>query len=188
MTTILTRRESIIAAAASIAGLAGLLSACANQANVDAQIVADVNGLEAFANQLVTAFQKNDPNAISAADMANIQNAEATVNAALAALSAQTPINTGEPLLQKIEDGFTTAFNIISAALPVAAAAFPPIAALVPEWDAAMALLPVLVAYVNTLIAQLGQPAPASARPLPKAIHEKMTPAQARQRLGIPTV
>lgn len=197
---VMTDRRRFLIGSLMAAIPAALLTACAStgssSAVVQAQIVADVKGLEGVVTALMTAINASAPGAISADDQATIAKDEAVLEAAVNALSGATPIGTGATLLEQIDNGLNGALGIIGAALPALAVAYPAVAGVVPVYNAAVALLPVLEAYINSIIVQINPAAPpvASAHRYGAVSAKRgvpaisLTPKQARDVLHIPTV
>lgn len=174
----------------------GMLSivmlACSTQstANIDAQALADAQGLLNVTKAMVTAFEQNDPSAL-AAQQVQITAAENAASAAIASLSASTAAIPGATTLQTVDNNLNTVLQAIGAALPAASIAVPEIAPFVPEYDAAVALLPLIENWVNTTIqnTQVTTPVVASAAVAPlNPIKSAYTADQARTLLKIPTV
>jgi hypothetical protein len=182
----LTRRELFAVTSASVgAGVAlSLLSGCgANAATIDAQALADAQGLVSTTQAIEAALGQYAPNAIPATDEPKIASLEAAAVAALQKLAATTPAPTGASTLQVIDTDINTVLGVIGAALPGAAAAFPPLLPFIPMYDAAVALLPAIETYVNSVISP-ATPVVASLKAA-KAIKLAYTPDQARAIMGI---
>lgn len=180
-----------ILAATVLTPLTLLLARCAsgNSATVQAQVIADIQGLQGAVAAVVSVLNVDAPGAISADAQTKITNAEGIISAALAALSSSTPIATGATVLQQVNASLMTALQIIGAALPAAQVAFPQIASIVPIYDAAVALMPILQAYIMQIISQVNPAAPpVVAVSHLTAVKSTPTPANARAILGIKTV
>jgi hypothetical protein len=159
-------------------------------ANIDAQALADAQGLLNVTKAIVASIEQNDPAAL-AAQQVQITAAENAASAAIASLSANTLAIPGATTLQTVDDKLNSVLQAVGAALPAAAIAFPAIAPFVAEYDAAVALLPLVENWVNSTIqnTQVTTPVVASAAPVPlKMIKTAYTADQARTLLGIPTV
>ena len=168
----------------STALVAMALAGCGtNAATVDAQVVADVQGLVPETQAIINAINQYAPNAISAANQQKIASLEQAAIAAAQSLSASMPTASAAAALQQAESYLMTGLQIIGAALPSASAAFPALLPFVPLYDSAVALLPGILAYVNSLGAR---PASMSAASAPKAMHPGVSPTQARTLLHIP--
>jgi hypothetical protein len=125
----------------------------------------------------------------TAAQQTQITASITAATTAIGQLSAGTSALTGAETLQQVDSEVNTVLAAAGAALPALAVAFPGIATIVPEYDAAVALLPIVEAWVNTTIMANTQvttpvtpvpPAPISPTPV--------SAAQARQQLGIVSV
>lgn len=179
--TVLSRRAALIGTSAlSVAALA----ACSLTPALDAQILADASGvvssLSAVASQVNTLAPGKVP--------ASVTNGLSVAQGLVASLSTATPIPTGASTLQTVDGYINAALQAFATVLPAAALAFPVLVPAIPIVDGAIALLPVIEAYVNPLIQQLTPSAPAAASAPLHPIMLAMTPAQARAALGIATV
>jgi len=178
-----TRRSVLVIAGAAIP--ASLLAACGtNGTALDAQVLADAQGLVTVAGTITTAIEQYDPRAFSADVTSQIAQWEDAAKAGLATLSTSTPAATGASKLQVVETDINNVLQAVGVALPIAAAAVPAIAPFVPMYDAAVALLPIVEAYVNSVVA----PSAVSARVALKPVGAAFSPEQARKVLGIPSV
>jgi hypothetical protein len=162
----------------------GLVGCGTNAAAIDAQVLADAQGLVTVAGTITTAIEQYDPKAFSADVTSQIAQWEAAAKAGLATLSTSTPAATGASKLQVVETDINNVLQAVRAVLPIAAAAVPAIAPFVPMYDAAVALLPIVEAYVNSVVA----PSAVSARVALKPVGAAFSPEQARKVLGVPSV
>ena len=96
-------RRNLLKAGAAIPAIA-ILSACGatSAATVDAQIVADVQGLSTTTASLLAAMNQYAPNAIPMDVQAQIKASEAAALAAAQSLSATTPVASGATTLQTV--------------------------------------------------------------------------------------
>lgn len=189
MKNIRTRLTGIVAV--GMLSIAMLACSATSTANIDAQALADAQGLLNTTKLMVAAVIQNDPAAFSAAQQAQITASENAASAAIASLSATTLAIPGATTLQTVDTDLNGVLQAVGAALPAASIAFPEIAPFVPEYDAAIALLPVIENWVNTTIqnTQVTTPVVASAAVAPlNPIKSTYTADQARNLLGIPTV
>lgn len=189
MKNIRTRLTGIVAV--GMLSIAMLACSATSTANIDAQALADAQGLLSTTKLMVAAVIQNDPAAFSAAQQAQITASENAASAAIASLSATTLAIPGATTLQTVDTDLNGVLQAVGAALPAASIAFPEIAPFVPEYDAAIALLPVIENWVNTTIqnTQVTTPVVASAAVAPlNPIKSTYTADQARNLLGIPTV
>ncbi|MBS0344330.1 MAG: hypothetical protein JSS56_27830, partial [Proteobacteria bacterium] len=150
---------------------------------IQQQFVTDANGILAESKAIAAAIETNAPGALNAQQQAQIAGWQSAAADALASLSASTPAAAGASKLQVAETALNNALSAIGAALPAAAALYPALAPYVPLYDAAVALLPGLEAYVNSLVPSSAVAAGKMAAP----IGGRLSPAQARALLGIPT-
>jgi hypothetical protein len=163
--TIITKRNLFGLFAGSTALL--LLARCGGQnANLDAQILADAQGLESATTSLETLLTQYAPNALTADQKTQIATLEAAIVSGLNSLTTTTPAPAGATTLQVIDSDINQVLAAIGGVLPGAAATFPALAPAVPIYDAAVAILPVIEAYVNSLIPA----ATAAAAPPPKFV------------------
>lgn len=189
MKNLKTRLTSIVAVGMLSIGM--LACSSTSTANIDAQALADAQGLLNVTKAMVAAIVQNDPAAFSAAQQAQITASENAAAAAIASLSTSTMAIPGATTLQTVDNDLNGVLQAVGAALPAAAIAFPAIAPFIPEYDAAVALLPVVENWVNTTIqnTQVTTPVVATAAPMPlKMIKSTYTADQARTLLGIPAV
>lgn len=164
--------------------LVALLARCGtNNAAIDAQILADAQGLQQSTAALEAALQQYAPNALTPAQTQQIGNLQAAVVAALGALTSATPAPQGATALQTADADISQIMSAIGAALPAAAQGIPALAPFIPIYDAAVAIIPIIEAYVNTVIVPTTASA-AALRPLKKSY----SPAAARAILQIPVV
>ena len=180
-------RRNVFVAGSALAGLSVFLQGCgANAATINAQIVADINGLVPATKSLEAALALYAPNALTPANQATIATLESAAQAGVAALSSTTPVATGATVLQTVEHDINEALSILGAILPTAAVAIPALVPFVAIYDAAVALVTgVLEPYIATLVT----PAPAAASTaVLKPITAVYAADQARAKLGIPTV
>jgi hypothetical protein len=179
--TISRRQVSVIA----LCGLpvAALVASCgANAAAIDAQALADAQGLASTSQALIAAVNQYAPGSIPPATQAQITTLEATIIASIKSLSASTPAPAGATTLQTIDADLNTILGAIGTGLTTAAPLFPVLLPFVPMYDAAVALLPAVEAYVNSVISPAVAAAPLNRV---KAIKAHFTPDQARAVLGI---
>ena len=156
----------------------------AQNATVDAQALADAKGLQAATANLENALVQYAPTALNDDQKAKIATLEAAVVAGLQSLTTSTPAAAGATTLQTIDSDLNQVLAAIGAALPGAALAIPALAPFVPIFDAAVAVLPVIEAYVNSVI-----PAAAAAATQPVgALNSKYSVVTARSILRIPTL
>lgn len=156
-------------------------------ANIDTQALADAQGLLSTSEAIVAAIELNDPAAFSTAQKAQITASENAASAALGQLSTGTLAITGAVSLQQVDTDINTVLSAVGAALPAASIAFPALAPFIPEYDAGVALLPVIEAWVNTTIENTQVMTPvvaADVAPL-KPIKTPYSADQARKLLGI---
>lgn len=159
-------------------------------ADINAQALADAQGLVNTTKAIVAAIELNDPAAFSAIQQAQITASMNAANAALAQLSAGTLALPGATTLQTIDTDINAVLAAAGAALPAAAVAFPALAPTVPLYDAAVALLPLIEAYVNTVIenTQVTPNLVAAAEAPLKPIQSHYDADQARKLLGVAQV
>lgn len=193
-------RRDVIAVITGLAAATGVLASCAATAGIDAQVMADVQGLESTVGAVLAAVEQYDPTAISGSVGSNLASLENAANAALSSLTSATPVATGATTLQTIDSFLNGALQAIGAALPAASAAFPVLLPFVPMYDAAVALVTgVLEPYINSLLSQIGgatttttpTPPPVTTTPAAVAlhvVHAHFTPRQARAVLRIPNM
>jgi hypothetical protein len=176
----MNRRELI--KSAGLLGAAGaILAACGTGgALISAQALADAQGVVTGAQTIIAAIQQYAPSAISETALANATAAEAAALAALNSLNTATAAQAGATTLQTVDTDIQTVLTAIGAALPAASAAFPVILPFVPMYDAAVALLPAIETWINSVIQQTT----ASAL---KPVKAEFTIPQARAILGVPT-
>jgi hypothetical protein len=172
---------------AAFSGLTGLLASCSGMttAQIDAQILADAQGLDSASGALMSAFTQYDPNAISPALQAKINGAAAAASAALTSLQNDATIAAGTGKLQTIDIYINDVLKAIGAALPVASVLFPVLLPFVPMYDAGVALLTgVVEPYLNTILTP-----PVVAKPaVAYRVKAHYSPQQARSVLGIPNL
>jgi hypothetical protein len=178
----LTRRNVSVIALCGLPVAAFLASCGANAAMIDAQALADAQGLSSATQALIAAINQYAPNAIKPAVQAEVTTLEASIIASIQSLSTATPAPTGATTLQSVDTALNTVLGAIGAALTTAAPMFPVLLPFVPMYDAAVALLPALEAYVNSVISPAVAAAPQNRA---KAIKAHFTPDQARATLGI---
>lgn len=175
-------------------GVVGLLAvgllACSgtSTANINAQALADAQGLLSTSEAIVSAIELNNPSAFTATQQAQIAASENAASAALTQLSTGTQAITGAMSLQQVDNEINVILTAVGAALPAASAAFPALAPFVPEYDAAVALLPAIETWVNTTI----QNTQVTNTPVSTSVVMPLTPIksqysadQARKLLGI---
>lgn len=146
-----TTRRGTFAGLGAVTALAFLARCGAQNGMLDAQILADVQGLQQSTAALEAALQQYAPNALSAAQKQQIANLQAAVVAALGALTSTTPAPKGASALQTADADISQILAALGAALPLAAQSFPALAPFIPIFDAAVAIVPIVEAYVNTL-------------------------------------
>jgi hypothetical protein len=176
----LSRRDLIALLAGSTA-----LTTCANFAAIDAQILADVQGLTPAIASMVTRINSMDPGVISANTMGIVTTLEGAAEAALSSISSVTPAPTGASKVQIIDAYLNAGLEAVGAALPVAAIAFPVLLPMVPMYDAAVAMvIGVIEPFINTFFAK---PIVHSALPL-LVPSVRFSPAEARSIFNIPNM
>lgn len=175
-------RRNLLLATALIP--AAMVAACGNGASaatIDTQVLADATGVVNGVSTVATQVNQLSPGKVSASVIAGLTAAKGLVSS----LVASTPALAGATTLQTVDNYISAALTALAAVLPAAAAAFPVLAPAIAVVDGAIALLPGIEAWVNPLITQTT--AVAAAAPVPP-IAQTLTPAQARQKLGIATV
>ena len=179
-----TRRSALLGASAILPVLA--LAACGSKTSgalLDPQVLADAQGIVAANQLLIAGIMAAAPTAISP-DTANvISQAEGAAIAVLGGLTTSTPAAAGATALQQVEAQIKT---VLTAIAPVFAAV-PSLAKFVPAYDAAVALLPLIEAWINSVVTVVTPPKAALGTPM-KAIGKTYTPAQARDILGVEVV
>lgn len=148
----LTRR-TLVSITPAVAAT-GFLAACSGSSTTPAQIVADVqNAVTALSNGF-SAVVKQAPNAVPAATAATITAALAQAASMLGSLSTNLTATEAAPKVQQIEQAINT---VISAAAAVPLIPPPFSTAL----GAAAIVLPIIEAWVNSILPPA--PAPAAA-------------------------
>lgn len=182
--TYLTRRHALLGASAIIPVLA--LAACGTATGtlLDPQVLADAQGIVAAADTLVKGIMTSAPNAITADTQKVITEAEAAALAVIANLTTSTAITVGATSLQKVDGYINTILSAIGPVIAAAATTIPALAVVIPVYDAAVALLPLVEAWVNSVVATVTPPKAALGGPL-KMVKMAYTPAQARAVLGV---
>lgn len=177
-----TTRRALLCGVAAAALLAGC-SPNGTAAQIEAQVLADATGAVNGLASVVPAVLKAAPNLLPAATGSQVMQGLTLAQQMLGKMDASTPLPTAANTLQVVEGAILQAVNALAAVTPAAAAAFPVLAPYVVIIQAAAALLPGIVAFINSVIPS-GQTASLAAG-LPAPV---MTPAQARAALGIPSV
>lgn len=174
-------RRTMLLAGASVLPIAALLASCGSQnATLDAQALADAQGLVNATQAIEAAISQYAPNAMTADVQKKVAAWEAAAVASLQTLTTATLAAPGASTLQVIDSDINQVLAAIGAALPAVAAAVPALATFVPMYDAAVALLPALEQYVNSVISPTTA---AAAAPASAATYDA-----ARKTLHIPTV
>jgi hypothetical protein len=182
---LITRRSALLGTSALVpAALA--LAACGTTSGslLDPQVFADAQGIVAATDALVKGIMTHAPTAITADTQKAITEAEAAALAVITNLTTSTTITVGATALQKVDGYISTILSAVGPVIATAATTIPALAVIVPIYDAAVALLPFVEAWVNSVIATVTSPKAALGGPL-KMVKMAYTPAQARGILGV---
>lgn len=182
-----TTRRQMLVNTAILAPLAGLV-ACntpSTAATVSAQALADAQGLVPVVQAVVAAINQYAPGMISPTVQTQITAAEQAAIAGLQSLSTSTSAMTGAATLQNVDAAINAILSAIGAALPAASILAPVLTQFVPMYDAAVAIVPAIEAWINSVIAPSAAKAGA-AHIAP--IHSVLPAPVARTLLGIKTV
>lgn len=154
---------------------------------IDSQVLADANGIIGAIPKILAGIQEFDPNLIPVGSSAanEITTAETVAAQAVANLSNDTPAQAAATTLSVVETDVTTCLQVLGAVLPAAAVAFPALAPYVGFYDAAVALLPGVEAWVSATLTTLTPQTTSSATKPPAPIRFHYTQKQARQLLGV---
>jgi hypothetical protein len=158
----------------------------AQNAMLDAQILADAQGLESATAAIEAELSTVAPNVLTPQVKTNIAMWEAAIVAGLDTLTEATPAPVGATKLQTIDADLNQILTSIGSVLPAAAAMFPVLVPFIAMYDAALAILPGIEAYVNSVISPVS-PAVALVVPHYIATDYSTNLASARYVLGIPT-
>jgi hypothetical protein len=175
----ISRREALLATPSLL-----ILASCgaAGTAVIDAQALADAQGVTSTAVAIYNAVLQYAPKALSADAQTQITVWTTAATNAISALSGTTPAPQGASQLQIIDTDINAALGALGAVLPAAAVLYPPLAPFVTMYDMALPLLPVIEAWANSVIKTV------SAKPTVQlvAIKQKRTVDEARAYLHIP--
>lgn len=182
-----TRRSALLGASAILPVLA--LAACGTSTGtlLDPQVLADAQGIVAAADALVKGVMTSAPTALTADTAKAISDAEVAALAVISNLTASTTAAVGATTLQKVDGYINTILSAVGPAITAASATVPALASITPIYDAAVALLPLVEAWVNSIVTVVTPPKAALGAPL-KMVKMAYSPTQARGILGVKAV
>jgi hypothetical protein len=187
--TMTLSRRTLMGSGAFIAILG--VSACGTSiAAFSAQALADVTGAFNAAGTIVSAIDTIVPGAISSDVETQIATWSGSISQLLGTLSNTTPAPAGAGTLGTIDTNLNSILTAVGPILNSGASKTPDLLPIVVIYDAAVALLPGLESYVNSVITTLSPTTTAARRPLAIAapLLKPYTVAQARSLLHIETV
>ena len=148
----ISRRQLGILGTVSLTGFVG---GCTATGAVDtAGILADTNTLIRSVPLILAGIQSVAPKVIPVGGEVDIKikTILASLQTDLATVTPSTPVPTTASTLTKVESGLNSILSLIGAILPTAVSVYPQLAPYVADYDAAVALLPVLETWVSASI------------------------------------